>query len=280
VDIPSHFSPHFPHSRPASTKTAPSAARTTSLPAFFHPFQYGKISAAVFLNCTKNTELTPARFTRTVTLAFIKNFVRSGRASVRNRNQASRQFTQSGRRHMKSEQWKSYRTRFLVKAKQLSSSLSFVDHLGRQHCGRKGDYLVESSDGVLSIAPRRIFEDIYVLMSTNMSNSTSSNLSNPVSSVNHPALDETLDAAINQQKLGERKPAARVGHAPSFAEKISRLQLDRRPVEALPIERVKLRPISVPHADVAPRLGAARGRRKLPQTCPDRRSSASHASLM
>src|SRR5580704_12309274 len=65
---------------------------------------------------------------------------------------------------MKSEEWKSYRTRFLVKAKQLSSSLSFVDHLGRQHCGRKGDYLVESSDGVLSIAPRRIFEDIYVSM--------------------------------------------------------------------------------------------------------------------
>ena len=65
---------------------------------------------------------------------------------------------------MKSEQWKTYRTRFLVKAKQLSSSLSFVDHLGRQHCGRKGDYLVESSDGVLSIAPRRIFEDIYVPM--------------------------------------------------------------------------------------------------------------------
>ncbi len=66
---------------------------------------------------------------------------------------------------MKSEQWTTYRTRFLVKAKQLSSSLSFVDHLGRQHCGRKGDYLVESSDGVLSIAPRRIFEDIYVRMS-------------------------------------------------------------------------------------------------------------------
>ncbi len=66
---------------------------------------------------------------------------------------------------MKSEQWTTYRTRFLVKAKQLSSSLSFVDHLGRQHSGRKGDYLVESSDGVLSIAPRRIFEDIYVPMS-------------------------------------------------------------------------------------------------------------------
>jgi len=65
---------------------------------------------------------------------------------------------------MKSVQWKTYRTRFLVKAKQLSSSLSFTDHLGRQHCGRKGDYLVESCDGVLSIAPRQIFEDVYVPM--------------------------------------------------------------------------------------------------------------------
>ena len=65
---------------------------------------------------------------------------------------------------MKSVEWKTYRTRFLIKAKQLNSSLSFTDHLGRQHCGRKGDYLVESCDGVLSIAPRRIFEDIYVPM--------------------------------------------------------------------------------------------------------------------
>src|SRR5690242_721249 len=65
---------------------------------------------------------------------------------------------------MKPVQWNTYRTRFLVKAKQLNSSLTFTDHLGRQHCGRKGDYLVESCDGVLSIAPRRIFEDIYVAM--------------------------------------------------------------------------------------------------------------------
>ena len=65
---------------------------------------------------------------------------------------------------MKSEQWKTYRTRFLVKAKQLTSGISFIDHLGRQHCGRKGDYLVESCDGVLSIAPKQIFEDIYVAM--------------------------------------------------------------------------------------------------------------------
>jgi hypothetical protein len=58
--------------------------------------------------------------------------------------------------------WITYRTRFLVQAKQLTASLSFTDALGRQHSGRKGDYLVESSDGVLRIAPRQIFEDIYV----------------------------------------------------------------------------------------------------------------------
>ena len=58
--------------------------------------------------------------------------------------------------------WITYRTRFLVRAQQLTTSLTFIDLLGRQHSGRKGDYLVESSDGVLSIAPRQIFEDVYV----------------------------------------------------------------------------------------------------------------------
>jgi len=62
--------------------------------------------------------------------------------------------------------WITYRTRFLVKAKQLNNSLNFTDVLGRQHCGSKGDYLVESSEGVLSIAPRQIFEDIYVPLRT------------------------------------------------------------------------------------------------------------------
>jgi hypothetical protein len=61
-----------------------------------------------------------------------------------------------------SNPWITYRTRFLVKAKQLTTSLTFADVLGRQHSGRKGDYLVESADGVLRIAPRQIFEDIYV----------------------------------------------------------------------------------------------------------------------
>jgi hypothetical protein len=68
---------------------------------------------------------------------------------------------------MKANPWITYRTRFLVKAKQLTTSLAFTDVLGRQHSGRKGDYLVESSDGVLRIAPRQIFEDIYVPLLAN-----------------------------------------------------------------------------------------------------------------
>ena len=60
--------------------------------------------------------------------------------------------------------WQVYRTRFLIKAKQLSEPLFFVDALGREHRGQKGDYLVESSDGMRRIAPREIFEDVYVAM--------------------------------------------------------------------------------------------------------------------
>ena len=59
-------------------------------------------------------------------------------------------------------EWQIYRTRFLIKAKQLSEPLVFVDALGREHCGQKGDYLVESSDGTRRIAPRAIFEDVYI----------------------------------------------------------------------------------------------------------------------
>jgi hypothetical protein len=63
-----------------------------------------------------------------------------------------------------SSQWQVYRTRFLVRARQLTEPLVFVDALGREHRGDKGDYLVESSDGTRRIAPRHIFEDIYVAM--------------------------------------------------------------------------------------------------------------------
>jgi hypothetical protein len=61
-------------------------------------------------------------------------------------------------------EWTTYRTRFLIKARRLEQPLSFVDCLGREHSGQKGDYLVLSSEGSLRIAPREIFEDIYVPM--------------------------------------------------------------------------------------------------------------------
>lgn len=60
--------------------------------------------------------------------------------------------------------WKIYRTRFLIKARQLTQPLAFVDALGREHSGQAGDYLVESSDGSRRIAQRLIFEDVYVAM--------------------------------------------------------------------------------------------------------------------
>ena len=60
--------------------------------------------------------------------------------------------------------WKTYRTRFLIKAQQLTQPLVFIDALGREHRGQTGDYLVESSDGSRRIAPQLIFEDIYVAM--------------------------------------------------------------------------------------------------------------------
>jgi hypothetical protein len=63
-----------------------------------------------------------------------------------------------------STEWNVYRTRFLVRAMQLTEPLYFVDCLGREHSGSKGDYLVESSDGARRIAPREIFEDVYVAM--------------------------------------------------------------------------------------------------------------------
>ena len=61
-------------------------------------------------------------------------------------------------------EWTTYRTRFLIRARQLDQPLTFVDCIGRQHSGAPGEYLVLSSDGSRRIAPREIFEDIYVSM--------------------------------------------------------------------------------------------------------------------
>ena len=60
-----------------------------------------------------------------------------------------------------SDVWNTYRTRFLVKAKQLTEPMTFTDVLGREHHGNPGDYVVQSSHG-LRIAPREVFEDVYV----------------------------------------------------------------------------------------------------------------------
>ena len=153
---------------------------------------------------------------------------------------------------MKSVEWKTYRTRFLVKAKQLSSSLTFVDHLGRQHCGRKGDYLVESFDGVLSIAPRQIFEDIYVLISANDRDDDRRN--------NHPDRDprDTTPSGAN--------PVATDGlPAPEFR------------AEAVTVERIRSASPRVADQRRASPDKLPRAARKSPQSV---RATSSRLSLM
>ena len=195
-----------------------------------------------FLNCTKNTELTRGHFKRTVTFALHKkiHLVLAGKPVWIAFNHQSSKTATSRHWQMKLEEWKTYRTRFLVKAKQLSSNLTFVDHLGRQHCGRKGDYLVESFDGVLSIAPRRIFEDIYVLMSA------------PDSLANEAAMTEP---------------------------KLDRLPFEPLEIEEVHLEKATM-PRKRVEACMVGRDEPIRDRRKLPQPCRDRRASAQHVRLM
>lgn len=57
--------------------------------------------------------------------------------------------------------WTVYRTRFVVRARQLTEPLVFTDALGREHSGQAGDYLMETSQG-FRITPQALFEDIYV----------------------------------------------------------------------------------------------------------------------
>jgi len=71
-----------------------------------------------------------------------------------------------------SDDWKVYRTRFLVRARQLTQPLTFTDPLGREHHGQPGDYIVESSEGLMRIAAREIFEDIYVVLEPAVSRET------------------------------------------------------------------------------------------------------------
>jgi hypothetical protein len=64
-------------------------------------------------------------------------------------------------------QWTVYRTRFLVRAQQLTTPLIFTDALGREQSGRPGDYLVETSEGMRRITTQALFEDIYVPLAQN-----------------------------------------------------------------------------------------------------------------
>ncbi len=91
----------------------------------------------------------------------------------------NRRFVREMKSCMNSEnQWTVYRTRFLVRACQLSEALIFTDALGREQSGRPGDYLVESSDGLKRVISRALFEDIYVPLVLN--NGTPPVLSRPV----------------------------------------------------------------------------------------------------
>jgi len=183
-------------------------------------------------------------------------------STVSNRRTSTR-----GAANMKSEEWKSYRTRFLVNAKQLDSTLSFVDHLGRQHRGRKGDYLVETFDGVLSIAPRRIFEDIYV----------------PMPQFDDPRSGEIMIATqrpLNSQSIPQRSADLKIEEPQINQQNIGRLQF-----EALDIEQIRLgkSPVDCQRIDDRQMVGhdrAARVQRKLPQPCRDRSPSGSRLGLM
>ena len=185
---------------------------------------------------------------------------------------------------MKSSQWTTYRTRFLVKAKQLSSTLSFVDPLGRQHSGRKGDYLVESSDGVISIAPRQIFEDIYVPITLlDAPRDGEFKIGQPTPNVSKIAATKTvglrMDALRTNGLTIEPNP-----------DDLAQLKQDSPNANALDFAPLEIEDVAFAgsaiarHRDAESRRlvrdSASGVRRKLPQPCRERRHSAPRLRLM
>jgi hypothetical protein len=67
VDNPAARSTRFFSGRFVDMKLPPSSAKMARRQTVFQMFQFGKSAPTLFLNCTKNTELTRARFARTVT---------------------------------------------------------------------------------------------------------------------------------------------------------------------------------------------------------------------
>jgi len=102
--------------------------------------------------------------------------------------------------------WKIYRTRFLVRARQLTQPVAFIDARGKEHNGRAGDYLVESSDGP-RISAREIFEDVYVAMEPDET-TASRCLAQPATPLATGGLDFGR-ATNNSQAIGALAPVQR-----------------------------------------------------------------------
>jgi hypothetical protein len=144
---------------------------------------------------------------------------------------------------MKSPQWKTYRTRFLVKAKQLDSKLSFTDHLGREHRGAKGDYLVESFDGVLTITPRNIFEDVYVpMLLADAHPSDSSARPNGASAMIAGSMEARMERSLEPraaQKTGQKKTGQKIESR--IAAQLAAWKMKTKPpaIASLQIEEIR-----------------------------------------
>lgn len=121
--------------------------------------------------------------------------------------------------------WITYRTRFLVKAKQLTTSLAFTDLLGRQHSGRKGDYLVESTEGILSIAPRQIFEDIYVPVTAG---ETPAQDENPTQIRITPQYETSPDETFQRRETVRQRETPTLSLPPLLTRKSPQPYRDRR----------------------------------------------------
>ena len=98
--------------------------------------------------------------------------------------------------------WTVYRTRFVVRACQLTEPLSFTDALGREHSGLPGDYLVETSPGFRRITSRALFEDIYVPLKDPLTPGPEA----PRLSIKRPANLADLDGSVRHLSSSERRP--------------------------------------------------------------------------
>jgi hypothetical protein len=102
------------------------------------------------------------------------------------------------------DEWKIYRSSFLIRAKQLLEPLVFMDVLGHEHRGKKGDYLVEHSSGLRRIWPRQLFEDSHATLSTAESRSVAQTWSGVVPS-------EVIASLSPKPARAIRKPNASCG---------------------------------------------------------------------